>query len=55
MNDDRISVSDLKAHAQVLIEMKLMPPLRELLAAVAETRKKYKPKINAARRERKKR
>jgi hypothetical protein len=49
---EKISVSDLRAHADVLIELGLMPPLERVLAAVAETSKKYQAKIDAARRER---
>jgi len=54
VKEDKITPSDLEAHAQVLIEMGLMPSLEAVLAAVAETREKYKPKIEAARQERNK-
>ena len=54
MNDEKISVKDLRAHSEVLIELGSMPPLEEVLAVIADTRKKYQPKIAAARRERKK-
>jgi hypothetical protein len=46
---ETISVSDLRAHAEVLIELGLMPPLEKVLAVVAETGKKYGPKIEEAR------
>ena len=47
---DKITPSDLEAHAQVLIELGMMPSLETVLNAVADTRKKYLPKIEAARR-----
>jgi hypothetical protein len=49
VKEDKITPSDLEAHAQVLIEMGLMPSLETVLDAVADTRKKYVPKIEAAR------
>jgi UV DNA damage repair endonuclease len=52
MNDEKVekvSVSDLRAHAQVLVAMGLMPSLEKLLSVVAETRKKYQERINTTR------
>lgn len=50
MSDSKlISSADLRAEAQKLIEGGKMPKLPELLAAVAQTRQKYGPKLKAAR------
>jgi hypothetical protein len=40
MTEDKISVKDLRAHAQVLLELKMMPSLEQLLTAIAETHRK---------------
>jgi hypothetical protein len=47
----KIKPSELEAEAQRLIDSGQMPPLEELLQAVAETREKYRDQILAARRE----
>jgi hypothetical protein len=49
--DEKIRPSDLRAHAHVLVEMGLMPKLEDVLKAVTEIRKKYKPLIEEARKE----
>ena len=50
---EKITVSDLKREAIRLLETNQMPDLPTLLAALAETRAKYRPLILAARRGRK--
>jgi hypothetical protein len=44
-----ISPSDLRTGAQKLISEGRMPKLQQLLAAIAEVRQKYGPKLKAAR------
>jgi hypothetical protein len=46
---EKISVSDLRAHAAVLVELGLMPSLERVLAVVADVRDKNKPKVEEAR------
>jgi hypothetical protein len=43
-----ITVSDIRKEAQKLIESGKMPPLAQLLGAVAFARQKYTPRIKAA-------
>jgi hypothetical protein len=45
----KITPSDLRKQAQQLVESCQMPTLDELLRAVIETRRKYVPRILAAR------
>jgi hypothetical protein len=52
MTDDKITPSDLRAHADVLIALDKMPSLENLLAVIAEVRTKYKPLIKTARKSR---
>jgi hypothetical protein len=47
---EKISVADLRVHAEVLVGMGLMPSLERVLSVVADVREKYKSKIEAARR-----
>jgi hypothetical protein len=52
MNDkkvEKISLKDLRAHAEVLIDMGLMPSLDKVLSVVAKTREKYQERIKTAR------
>jgi hypothetical protein len=51
----KITPSDLKAHADVLIALGKMPTLEKLLEAVSSVREVYKPKIEAARKRRRQR
>jgi hypothetical protein len=51
MTDEKITPSDLRAHAEVLIALGKMPTLAELHAAIASTKQKFRPLIEAARRE----
>jgi len=46
----KVTPSELRRHAAELIRQNKMPSLEDLLSAVAEVRKKYRPKILAARR-----
>jgi hypothetical protein len=46
-----IKLSDLRALAQELIESNRMPPLEDVLSAVADAREKYREPILAARRD----
>jgi hypothetical protein len=53
MTDERVertSVSDLRAHAAVLVELGLMPSLERVPSVVADVRDKYKPNVEEARR-----
>ena len=43
-----ISISDIRKEAQKLIESGKMPPLHQLLGAVAYARQQYTPRIKAA-------
>lgn len=43
-----VSVSDLRKEAQKLVESGKMPPLAQLLGAVAHTRSQYVDRIKAA-------
>jgi hypothetical protein len=52
MTDEKITPSDLRAHAEVLIALEKMPSLENLLAVVAEVRAKYKPLMKTARKSR---
>jgi hypothetical protein len=47
----KITPSDLRAQAQQLIDSGRMPSLDEVLKALSETRRKYRPLILAARAE----
>jgi hypothetical protein len=49
MTEDKITPSDLRAHADVLIALDKMPTLTELLTAIDSTREKFLPLIEAAR------
>jgi hypothetical protein len=46
-----IKPSDLRKQAEELIQSGYMPKLEDLLQAVAETRQKYKPQIEASQNE----
>jgi len=47
----KITPSDLHKQAQRMVSEGTMPSLEQVLKAVAETRRKYRPMILAARRE----
>ncbi len=49
MSDKKFGPSDFKAEAERLHAAGKMPKLEDLLAAVADTRKEYAPKILQAR------
>jgi hypothetical protein len=51
MSDKKIGPSDFKAEAERLHAAGKMPKLEDLLAAVADTRKEYAPKILNARKQ----
>jgi len=51
MNEPKIKPSDLRRQAEELHQSGKLPKLEEVLAAVAEARKKYSDKILAARNE----
>jgi hypothetical protein len=52
MANKKITPTDLRQRAQQLIDSGRMPPLEDLLAAIAETTTKFLPLIAAARAER---
>jgi hypothetical protein len=49
--EPKIKPSDLRRQAQELIQSGQMPPLEDVLGAVAEARAKYKPLIEKSREE----
>ena len=49
--DKKIAPSDLRTEAQQLLAAGKMPALEDLLGAVAEIRKAYKPQIEESRKE----
>jgi hypothetical protein len=49
MTAKKITPSDLRNQAQQLLDSGRMPSLEEVLKAVSETRRKYRPMILAAR------
>ena len=51
---EKITSSDLRAHAKVLIALGKMPTLTELRAAIASTKEKFQPLIQGARKQKRK-
>lgn len=51
MNEQKIKPSDLEKQAMELHQQGKMPPLEDVLAAVAEAREKYADKILEARKQ----
>jgi hypothetical protein len=45
---NKVAMSDIRKEAQKLIESGKMPPLHQLLGAVAHTRNQYAARIKAA-------